>query len=63
MGDSQVLWYWNYEDQSFRFVDIGQQVIVQRSNRDGTWEPIETLGKEVSEGVRSGSPPPLQRRS
>jgi hypothetical protein len=63
MGHSWVLWHWNYADQSFRFVDAGQQVIVQRNNRDGTWVDVEVLGEIASEGVRSGSPPPLQRQS
>jgi hypothetical protein len=57
MGNSQVLWSWNYADQSFRFVDVGRNVIVQRSDRAGTWEKIETLGEIASAGVRSGSPP------
>ena len=55
-ANSQVLWSWTYADQSFRFVDVGQYVIVQRSNRDGTWDKIQTLGEIASAGVRSGSP-------
>lgn len=33
-GHSRVLWSWNYGNDSFRFVDIGQRIVVQRSNGD-----------------------------